>query len=199
MGFGALFLGIMFLYDFQVGLRLSGEEAAYAMLDLFPDVIGWILIFVGLNRLAKHVESLAPLKKFSLLFIVLSLVTLIKDTLLYNTFYAENTQLFSGEVLDFCVHLLELAFLARLFSQTAVFCRKNGEDKLAVSHANVPRIAAAEGFLFVLARLLRLLPLPGGVLPYVNVISVLDFLFLVFLIWYGVIAMLRALLRLSEN
>lgn len=199
MGFGALFLGIMFLYDFQVGLRLSGEETAYAMLDLFPDVIGWILIFVGLSRLVKHVESLAPLKKFSMLFIPLSLLTLGKDTFFYSTFYVENTQRFTGEILDFCVHLVELAFLAKLFSQTEKFCRKNGEDKLAASHANVPRIAAAEGFLFVLARGLRLLPLPQNVLSYVSVISILDFLFQVFLIWYGVIAMLRALLRLSEN
>ena len=199
MGFGALFLGIMFLYDFQVGLRLPGEDVAYAMLDLFPDVIGWILIFVGLNRLEKHVNGLAVLKKVSVLFIALSLVTLGKDTFFYNAFYAENAQGLFGEILDFCIHLAELAFLAQLFSQTAVLCRKNGEDKLAVSHANVPRVAAAEGFLFVLARGLRLLPLPQSVLPYVSVISILDFLFLVFLIWYGVIAMLRALLRLSEN
>ncbi len=198
MGFGALFLGFMFLYDFQVGLRHTGAQEAWAMLDLFPDCIGWCLLFFGLNRLAKKEKKFENLRLFSIFFLVLSLFTLAKDTLLYSAFYTESVQNFAGEAVDFCVHLLELAFIVLLFRQTAPFCRKYGEDKLALSHSNVPRIAAAEGFLFVLARLGRLFAFSDSLLSIWNVISVLDFIFTVFLVWYGTIALFRALMRISD-
>lgn len=205
MGFGALFLGFMFLYDFQIGLRPSESEGVYALLDIFPDAIGWILLFVGLNILSKRFDSFRFLRNSTVFFFVLSLFSLVKESFLFSVFYFQDalyaqsgTQIFVGECLDFCEHLLTLGFIYLLFQKTAPLCRKYGEDKLSRSHELVPRIALVEGALFVTAFLLRILPLPRGILPYANVVSRLDFLFWVFLIWYGTITLFRSLRRISD-
>ena len=198
MGFGPLFVGFAFLFDFQLGLRHPGEETAYAMLDIFPDVIGWLLIFWGLARLAKKAEEFAFLRNSALFFLVLSLFTLAKDTVFFSAFYTENVQCFAGEAVDFCVHLLELGFIALLARRCAALCRKKGEDKIALSHAALPGIALCEGILFAIARSSRFLSLPAGALSVVRVVSMLDYVFLVFLVWFGAIALFRTMLRVTE-
>ncbi len=199
MGFGALFLGFMFLYDFQIGLRGSDGEGAYAILDVFPDAIGWILLFVGLNILSKKFDSFRFLRNTTAFFFVLSLFSLVKESFLFPVFYSqEGKQVFAGECFDVCEHLLILGFVYLLFQKTAPLCRKYGEDKLSRSHELVPRIALVEGVLYSFISVMRFFPLPDGVLPYVNVISRLDFLFWVFLIWYGTITLFRSLRRISD-
>ena len=199
MGFGALFLGFMFLYDFQIGLRASESEGAYALLDIFPDAIGWILLFFGLRRLCKKSDSFSFLKKSTLFFLVLSVFSLVKETLLFSVFYSKNgIQVFAGECFDVCEHLLTLAFIWLLFQKTAPLCRKYGEDRLSQSHLLVPRIALVEAVLFVLVMIARFLPLPQSANSYINVISRLDFLFWVFLIWYGTVTLFRSLRRVSD-
>ena len=59
MGFGFLFLGVMFLFDSQIALTESDSGALYGIVDLFPDVIGWILLFFGLNALGKKDSGFA--------------------------------------------------------------------------------------------------------------------------------------------
>ncbi len=200
MGFGSLFLGFMFLYDFQIALRHTGMDGAYAMIDIFPDAIGWVLLFLGLGTLSKKAEGFEQIRKAPVLFFVLSLFTLAKDTLFFSVFYSEQgRQIFAGRALDVSVHLLELAFIYVLFRQTARFCRKQGEDRLSGAHALMPRIALVEGGLYLLTRLVRLLPVPVSFTAVANVISRLDYLFLVFLIWYGTICLLRSLFRLSDS
>ena len=198
MGFGALFIGYMFLYDLQLVLRHNGAAEAYAMLDMFPDVVGWILIFFGLRALSKRAEGFELPRRLSVFFVVLSLLTLAKDTLLFESFYAANVQSFAGEVIDFCVHLCELAFTVLLFGKTAKLCRKYGEDKLSFTHANVPRIAMMEGIVFVVARVGRFLMVPQSAAAALSVISMLDFIFTVFMIWYAVIALFRTMVRISD-
>lgn len=198
MGFGALFLGYMFLYDFQLALRHPGASEAYAMVDLFPDLVGWILIWFGLRTLSKKAEGFDRLSRLPLFFIALSVLTLAKDTFLFNSFYSVNVQSFAGEAVDFCVHLLELGFSVLLFGKTAKLCRKCGEDKLFRSHSNVPRIAMVEGILFTVARTARLFSLPVSAIAALNVVSMLDFVFTVFMIWYGVIALFRTMMRISD-
>ncbi len=199
MGFGAMFLGFMFLYDFQIGLRASESEGAYALLDIFPDAIGWCLLFFGLRALAKKFDSFQFLKNSTVFFFVLSLFSLAKETFLFSVFYTpEGRQIFAGQCVDACEHFLTLGFIYLLFQKTAPLCRKYGEDKLSQSHQLLPRIALVEGILFALILVLKLFPLPQDMLSYVSVISRLDFLFWVFLIWYGTITLFRSLRRISD-
>ncbi|MBR2616041.1 MAG: hypothetical protein IKC69_05130 [Clostridia bacterium] len=198
MGFGPMFLGIMFLYDFQLGLRHPGAAEAYAMVDIFPDLVGWILLMIGLRALSRKTEGVQIPYRMTFLMLVLSLFTLAKDTLFFSTFYQNNAQLLAGEAVDFAVHLLELAFLVLLFRQTKTVCRKRGEDKLSYTHDTVPGIAYTEGAVYVLSFFSRLLPLPEGARGIVSVLSSLDLIFVVFLIWYCVIALFRTMRRIPD-
>lgn len=199
MGFGAMFLGFMFLYDFQLGLRLPGSDSAYAMLDVFPDPVGWILLLVGLGTLSKKAEGFELLKKSTFFFLPLSILTFVKDTFLFSSFFSpQGEQSVAGSLVDLCEHLLILGFVYVLFQKTSALCRKKGEDKLSRFHALLPRFALTEGVLFLLSTLLRYLPLPQGVLAASLVLSRLDFLFWVVLIWLGAIALVRALVRVSD-
>ena len=72
MGFGAIFLGIMFLYDFPITLGKAGE--AYMTLDIFPDLAGWILLFFGVSALAKKAEGLDRLRWASLPMLLFSVL-----------------------------------------------------------------------------------------------------------------------------
>ena len=69
MGFGAIFLGIMFLYDFPIPVGKDG--VAYMAPDIFPDLIGWILLFFGVRALAKNAAGLDKIRFFPLPMILL--------------------------------------------------------------------------------------------------------------------------------
>lgn len=200
MGFGALFLGIMFLYDFPI--TLGKEGAAYMTLDIFPDLAGWILLFFGVRSLAKHAKGVDRLRFVPVLMMGFALLSLLKDTLWFSSFYtvADNRiqQSLAGVSFDVCNRLFEVTFLVLLFRFSAVFCRKKGEDKLSVSHRTVPGIAIVEGVLFALSHIGLLLPLDGKLKETFNVLSQLDNLFMVFLVWYAAIAMARALIRVRD-
>ena len=200
MGFGAIFLGIMFLYDFPI--PVGKEGTAYMAPDMFPDLIGWILLFFGVSALAKKASGLEKIRFFPLPMMVLSALSILKETLWFTAFYtyAENriTQNFPGVSIDVCTRLAEMAFFILLFGRSAVFCRKKGEDKLSNSHQMVPRIAIVEGVLFALSRIGLVLPLTKEMAGVFNVLSQLDNLFMVFLVWYAAIAMVRALIRITD-
>lgn len=199
MGFGAMFIGFMFLYDFQMGLRAPGSEEAYALLDIFPDVLGWLLLFWGIYRLSQRKEMFLSLKAIALFMTVFSVFTLVKDTFLFDWFFSpKGEQNATGLLLDGCEHFFTLVFVWLLFQKTQVLCRKCGEDKLSRFHAIVPRIAVTEGALFLLSALLRLLPLQGTAVAVAQIISRLDFLFWVFLVWFGTIALFRAMVRIDD-
>lgn len=200
MGFGAIFLGIMFLYDFPIPVGKDG--VAYMAPDIFPDLIGWILLFFGVRTLAKNAAGLDKIRFFPLPMILLSALSILKETLWFSAFYtyAENqiTQNLAGVSIDVCTRLMEMTFLVLLFRRSAVFCRKKGEDKLSNSHQMVPRIAIVEGVLFTLSRIGLVLPLTKEMADVFNVLSQLDNLFMIFLAWYAAIAMVRALIRVTD-
>ena len=200
MGFGAIFLGIMFLYDFPIPVGKDG--VAYMAPDIFPDLIGWILLFFGVRTLAKNAAGLDKIRFFPLPMILLSALSILKETLWFSAFYtyAENqiTQNLAGVSIDVCTRLMEMTFLVLLFRRSAVFCRKKGEDKLSNSHQMVPRIAIVEGVLFTLSRIGLILPLTKEMADVFNVLSQLDNLFMIFLVWYAAIAMVRALIRVTD-
>lgn len=202
MGFGAIFLGIMFLYDFPITLARSGSASAYMTLDIFPDFTGWILLFFGVSSLAKRAKGLEKLRLATIPMFCLSLFSLAKDTLWFSHFYvvSENRihQVFAGVAVDVCTRLLEAAFFVLLFRASAAFCRKKGEDKLSSSHSMTPRIAIVEAALFAISRIGVVLPLTPEMTAVFNVLSQLDNLFMVFLVWYAAIAMVRALIRITD-
>ncbi len=202
MGFGAIFLGIMFLYDFSIPLARSGVTTAYLALDIFPDFAGWILLFFGLMSLSKKASGLSKLRFLPIPLFVLSILTLLKDTLWFSAFYTVSdnriTQGFAGVSIEVCIRLMEVAFLYVLFDKTSAFCRRKGEDKLSLSHQMTRRIALVEGGLFAVSRLGLLLPLTESMAKVFTVLSQLDNLFFVFLIWHAAIGMVRALIRITD-
>jgi len=199
MGFGSMFLGFMFLYDFEVALSGAGGAVPRAVVDIFPDPIGWILLFFGLWKMSKKYSDFIFLKQASVFLFAFSLLGVLKNTVLFSTFFTEKgIQNFAGESLDFVEHLFTLGFVWLLFQKTSVLCRKKGEDKLSSAHGMLPRIAMTEGILYVLGFALTKIPLSESVRPAVVILSRLDFLFWVFLIWFGVVSLIRALIRLSD-
>lgn len=197
MGFGPLFLGLMFLFDAQMGLR-AADGSVHMIVDIFPDIIGWILIFYGLVTLTRKAPDFEAMKKPVVFLALLSVLSLSKDTLLYPHFYtAAGAQRLPGEVFDFCDHLLTLAFLYFLFQKMVPLARKYGEDKLAVHHRTIPTVVLAEGVCHVASRFLQILPVEA-LKKTGLIISRLDYLFWVFLIWFAVITMVRSMIRISD-
>jgi hypothetical protein len=199
MGFGAIFLGIMFLYDFPITVA---RGSTYLALDIFPDFAAWILLYFGVKALAKKAEGLEKVRRMPLLMLPLSLLVLLKDTAFFSSFYTVTEQAVSqniaGIAIDVCIRILEMGFLMVLFDASARFCRKKGEDRLSRSHGMTRRIALVEAVLFSVSRLGVLLPLQGELKNLFYVLSQLDSLFMVFLVWYGTIAMVRALIRVTD-
>lgn len=197
MGFGPLFLGLMFLFDAQAGLR-AADGSVYMMIDLFPDILGWLLMFWGLVTLSKRAPSFEKMKKPAAFLGLLSVFSLAKDTVLFTRFYtAAGMQKIPGEIFDFCDHLLTLAFMYFLFKNMVPLARKYGEDKLAVHHRTVPTVVIAEGAFFVLAKILSLIS-TDQIAKAGVIVSRLDYLFWIFLIWFAVITMVRSMIRISD-
>lgn len=199
MGFGALFLGIMFLYDAPIFLAHSSSEAAYIALDIFPDAIGWILFFFGIFTLSKKADGFEKLRFFPFFMLGLSVLSLLKETLFFSSFYtvAEKSvqQSFAGVAFDVCLRALEMGFLVLLFFKTAKVCRAKKEHKIASAHEMSARVAIVEAVLYVISSLFSAFGLLPSLTP---VLLMLENLFMVFLVWFGAISMVRAMLRVSE-
>ena len=93
MGFGPIFLGIMFLFDAQAGLR-AADGSVHMMLDLFPDLVGWLLLFRGLTVLSEWEKAFLPLKRPAFLMGMLAAFSLAKDTILFPYFYTASASIF---------------------------------------------------------------------------------------------------------
>ena len=71
------------------------------------------------------------------------------------------------------------------------FARKHGEDKLGVHHRTVPTLVLAEGGIFVLSKILSVLSVKE-LESFAVVVSRLDYLFWIFLVWFAVIAITKS-------
>jgi hypothetical protein len=200
MGFGAMFLGFMLLFDFQSALRVPGSQEVYAILDLFPDPLGWLLLLIGLNTLSKKDGRFLFLKKCTYVFLPLSLMTFSKDMFLTSWFYSPDgrTQCFAGIMIEAAEHIMVLGFCYFLFRELSDFSFRNGEDKLSRFHALVPRLAVTRGLFFSVTLVAQFFTMTGTVAQTFTVISLLSYLFWVCLIWVGTIALVRSLIRLSD-
>ena len=193
MGFLPISIGVMLLFDLQIALTRDG--AVYAVLDVFPNVLGFALILIGLIRLARRGETCRKETACAAFLTVVSLFVLAKDTLLYGSFYADGIEIVAGQTIGFCQHLLILGFLVLLFRRTGKALLSLEEDRLAQTHGRVTGFALAEGIVYVLCYILGFVPgFPENAL---SVIKLLDMLFWIALVWYGGISQLRAALRVN--
>lgn len=197
MGFGFLFIGFMLLYDFEIGL-VAGGGASYLLLDIFPDVLGFLLLFLGLRKLCQKGEDFAFLKKATLFLFPLSVLMLLKGTLFFSVFYGEAGKAsLAATALDACMRLLKLAFTYLLFQKTSAMTFRLGEPKLSSHHGFLPRIALVDGVLYLAATALRNFA-PDGFATVTATLVTLELLFWVFLVWFGAICLFRCVLRLSD-
>ncbi len=74
MGFKKIFLGIIFLFDF----RFNG-------IDIIPDFIGFILIFLGLSEICKLHEKFNTAKTLSLVLIFISIPDIYNSPTTYTS------------------------------------------------------------------------------------------------------------------
>ena len=197
MGFGFLFIGFMLLYDYEIVLAADG--VGYLALDIFPDVLGFLLLFLGLRKLCRKGEDFAFLKKASLFLLPLSVLMLVKGTLLFPAFYdaATGKMGLAATALDVCMRLLKLAFTYLLFQKTAAMAFRLGEPKLSSHHGLIPRIAMVDGVLYLASTALRTFA-PQSLLTLTSTVTILELLFWVLLVWFGAICLFRCVLRLSD-
>ena len=195
MGLGFLFLGFMFLFDFETALSHTDSAEVYMLIDIFPDVIGWVLILVGLFLYAKKHAEFSSLKIFALPMLAVAVFTLLAGTLWYPVFYVNGVGNAFLSYFSIAVHAAELVFSFLLFSKLQPICEKEKEPKLASSCRLMRIFVCTEGLLYALSLVLRL-ALRGAMAAVL--VQRLDYLFWVLAIWYGAILLLRSDLKLSD-
>ena len=194
MGFLPISLGVMLLYDLQIGLRAPGGEV-YAIVDVFPNVLGLALILWGLIRLAKRAGPCKTEIICDACMTLFSVFVLVKDTLLYARFYAGGTESAAGQCVGFCQHILLLGLLTLVFRKTGSVLSDLGEAKLARAHIRMTSFALMEGLVYVVCFILGMIGTAGFLLTFLGVLRMLDMLLWLFIVWYGGINQLRAALR----
>ncbi len=112
-GFEQIFWGLLFWFDFNI-----------QHFDILPDIIGYILIYAGLNSLDGESEYFAEAKKFTLILIVLSVFVLIP------------LQLPFSRIMEFVMLLMDLAVVYRICSGIASMARIRNLYQLAETAMN---------------------------------------------------------------
>lgn len=201
MGFGFLLFGIPFLFDFQFSLISPESGAPHMILDLFPNFVGFALLFFGLRRLARKDPSFQRLTPLTALLFVTGVFVFLKDTVFFSRFYTVETdargayvvtESAAGLAIGFCQHLLIGAFLYFLFSRELALFSALGEEKLAKFSARLPQFVLCEAIAYAVSALLTDAVLPTLLKNAVKVLSALDMILWVFVIWYALIVNLRA-------
>ncbi len=195
MGLGFLFLGFMFLFDFETALSHADSAEVYMLIDIFPDVIGWVLILIGLFLYARKHAEFASLKVFAFPMLAVSVFTLLAGTLWYPVFYTGGMRIAFLSYLAHAVHFAELVFSFLLFLKLQPICEKEKEPKLASSCRLMRTFVVTEGILYLLSFVLRLALTSAKV---AILAQRLDYLFWVLVIWFGAILLLRSDLKLSD-
>ena len=193
---GALFCGVMFFFDFQIALRGEGESV-HAVLDLFPDPVGVLILLGGIFYLASREKRFASLRVPVLVLLPCSVFITLKNTLFFSTFYTvDGTQNGIGQASDLVMHLVKLVFLILLLSVSAGTCRDREENLLASRFVTARHLCVVQGVLMLAQRLLTLV-LPETAKTVLGVLSLVAYLFWIALLWLCVITLVRMMLRLS--
>lgn len=110
MGFNKIIIGFVFLFDF----RLQG-------LDILPDFIGYILIFLGLQQIENLHDYFKNAKIFALILIFPSIFTIYENP---------------GQFIEIIITILHLFFIYYLFIGIKQKAEELGYSSLA-NNANV--------------------------------------------------------------
>ena len=196
MGTGLLFIGFFFLFDFQIALKTAGSETVYAILDIFPDAIGWLLIFIGTLRARRHEIKFKPLVPASAVLFAVSVFTVLSETAFFGVFYPDGNPVLALRVAEVAIHLGELAFSFFLFRAVRALCKGKKEEKLVRASLNELIQIAAHGVLFVIYMALSF-ALPKSTVT--SVIYYLEYLFWIAVVWYGAVTLIRCDLNLSAK
>ena len=196
---GAFFIGAMFFFDFQIALR--GEDGSvHAILDLFPDVLGVLILAAGVFYLSARKKLFSDLRIPVLVFFPFSVFTSLKHTLFFSSFYApDGGQNTAGEIGDLVVHLLKIALLFLLLSDAYRLCFEKGEKRVAAQCLTARRLGVAQGVLYLADRLLPLVFPALAETDTAGVLSLVSYLFWIAFIWICVIALARMMLRTSPR
>ena len=197
-GFFFLGLGFFFLFDAEVFLRASQGSVPHAVLDLFPDALGWLLLAVGLWALCKEHLHYRPLLTASVIHFFFSVFTLLTETAFFSFFYRIEDgypeRILFLEILEYALRVTEFIFSLHLFGQTRITCGLKKNEKLTRACKTEERFILIHFVLFAAAILLKYLPLPA-VVPAVA--DRLQYLFWVLAIWFGGITLIRCDLNFS--
>ncbi len=196
MGFLPISIGVMLLYDLQIGLSHAGGEP-YAVLDVFPNTLAFLLILFGLIRLHKNGGESKREIIFAGFMTFFSLFVFVKDVFLYRVFYSAGLEGLAGRCVTFCQHVLILGFLVVLFRKTGAFLLDRGEEALSRTHNRMKAFVCMEAVIYTVCFVLSFFAGDGFTGTFRLILERLDMLLWVFLVWYGGIAQLRASLRLG--
>lgn len=196
MGLGLLFVGFMFLHDSQIALRNSAGEI-HMIVDIFPDLLGWILLFFGLYKLCKREERFALVRNLCLPMLALSLFTFLAETAFYPVFFPNGANGAVIEIVRFAENILIAVFSFLLFKEMVLFCQKEGEEKLANCFRYGKGFAVTEAVLYLAAQIARF-SVPEDMKTLASGLSVCYYLFWIFFIWYSVIQLFRAYRKIYE-
>ena len=194
MGTGFLFVGFFFLFDFQIALKSAGSDTVYALLDIFPDVIGWILLLIGALRASRREKAFRPLVYGAAGLFLVSVFTLLSETAFFSVFYPGAAPVPGIRVLEFAVHFGELLFSFFLFRTLYAFCKAKKEEKMTRATLNEQIQIVAHAVLY-LAYLVLSFVLPKSVVT--SVFFYLEYLFWIAVVWYGAATLIRCDLNLS--
>ena len=93
MGFGLLFFGYIFLCNF--GIMSIGTNMAF---DFFPDVIGWVIMLVGLIKLSPYARVLKGAAATAAVMIPISLYSLLYNFLVLGFLGTASDKIYTAVV-----------------------------------------------------------------------------------------------------
>ncbi|MEA4831873.1 hypothetical protein SDC9_93830 [bioreactor metagenome] len=82
MGFGLLLIGYMFLASFSVAFGTDSKMT----FDIFPDIIAWSMMLLGLNKLSPYSDKLRLARYAAIFMIPVSLYTMLDNFRLFGFF-----------------------------------------------------------------------------------------------------------------
>ena len=99
MGFNRIFWGMLFMFDFRIG-----------GFDILPDIIGYILFFLGLNILENKDSYFKTAKKFTYPLLIISLIDIYQSP---REFYGIT----SYEIMIFIVSIIStISFILLIYN-----------------------------------------------------------------------------------
>lgn len=199
-GFFFLGFGFYFLFDLEVLLRHAGGEAPYAVLDLFPDVLAWLLMGIGLFFLTRKYAEVKSLRNAAVVHFALSVFTLLSETAFFAFFFTADPdgaeRILAMEIFEYALRVTEFIYCVHLFDRIRLIAlNRENEPKLASACKTECIFIAAHFAVFAASIILKYVPASGTA---ARVADWLQYLFFLLVIWFGGITLIRCDLKMSE-